>query len=40
VPGILVRKGDSLGMKLKTNFTWLYDEINFKARKILMEPKL
>ena len=33
VPGILVRKGDSLGVKLKINFTRLYNEIKFKARK-------
>jgi len=32
VPGILVKFGDSIGMKLKINFTRMYDEIRFKAR--------
>jgi len=32
VPGILVRASDKFGIKLKVNFTRIYDEIRFKAR--------
>jgi transcriptional regulator len=31
VPGIVVKAGDSIGVKLKVNFTRIYDEIRFKA---------
>jgi len=31
VPGIVVKAGDSIGIKLKANFTRIYDEIRFKA---------
>ncbi|MHA1349155.1 MAG: Tfx family DNA-binding protein [Candidatus Odinarchaeia archaeon] len=31
VPGILVKAGDTSGIKLKVNFTRIYDEIRFKA---------
>jgi Tfx family DNA-binding protein len=31
VPGIVVKVGDSIGVKLKVNFTRIYDEIRFKA---------
>jgi Tfx family DNA-binding protein len=31
VPGIVVKAGDKLGIKLKVNFTRIYDEIRFKA---------
>jgi hypothetical protein len=31
VPGILAKAGDSIGVKLKINFTRIYDEIKFKA---------
>jgi hypothetical protein len=31
VPGIVVKAGDSIGIKLKVNFTRMYDEIRFKA---------
>lgn len=32
VPGIVVKSGNGIGMKLKVNFTRMYDEISFKAR--------
>lgn len=43
VPGILVKFGDGIGMKLKVNFTRIYDEIKFKARdcvsgRIVVKP--
>jgi Tfx family DNA-binding protein len=31
VPGIVIRAGDSVGVKLNVNFTRVYDEIRFKA---------
>lgn len=31
VPGIIVKAGDSVGVKLRANFTRIYDEIRFKA---------
>lgn len=31
VPSMLVKAGDKLGIKLKVNFTRIYDEIRFKA---------
>ena len=31
VPGIVVKAGDSIGIKLKVNFTRMYDEIRFEA---------
>jgi Tfx family DNA-binding protein len=31
VPGIIIRAGDSIGVKLNVNFTRIYDEIRFKA---------
>jgi hypothetical protein len=31
VPGIVVKAGDDIGVKLKVNFTRIYDEIRFKA---------
>lgn len=31
VPGIIVKAGDNAGVKLKVNFTRIYDEIRFKA---------
>jgi len=31
VPGIVVKAGDSIGVKLNVNFTRIYDEIRFKA---------
>jgi Tfx family DNA-binding protein len=31
VPGIVIRAGDSIGVKLNVNFTRMYDEIRFKA---------
>ena len=31
VPGIVVKAGDNIGVKLKVNFTWLYDEIRFNV---------
>lgn len=31
VPGIVVKTGDNIGIKLKVNFTRVYDEIRFEA---------
>lgn len=31
IAGILVKAGDSMGVKLKVNFTRIYDEIRFEA---------
>jgi Tfx family DNA-binding protein len=31
VPGIVIRAGDKIGVKLNVNFTRVYDEIRFKA---------
>jgi Tfx family DNA-binding protein len=31
VPGIVVKAGDEIGVKLKVNFTRIYDEVRFKA---------
>lgn len=31
IPGIVVKTGDNFGVKLKVNFTRIYDEIRFKA---------
>ncbi|MEM1536976.1 MAG: Tfx family DNA-binding protein [Candidatus Bathyarchaeia archaeon] len=35
VPSMLVKEGDKLGIKLKVNFTRIYDEIRFKAANCL-----
>jgi Tfx family DNA-binding protein len=34
-PGTLVKAGDDLGIKLKVNFTRIYDEIRFKAEECI-----
>jgi len=40
VPGILVKAGDKFGIKLKINFTRVYDEIRFKARDCISGSKV
>lgn len=35
VPGLLIKAGDSYGIKLKVNFTMIYDEIRYKARECI-----
>ncbi len=43
IPGIVVRRADELGVKLKTNFTRLYDEIRYvaeAARRNVLEKRI
>jgi len=40
VPGILVKASDRFGIKLKVNFTRIYDEIRFKARDCISRSKV
>lgn len=40
VPSIIVRAGDSVGVKLKANFTKIYDEIRFGARDCISGTKV
>jgi len=40
VPGILMKAGDSVGIKLKVNFTRIYDEIRFKAGDCIREERV
>jgi Tfx family DNA-binding protein len=40
LPGIVVKAGDSIGVKLKVNFTRIYDEIRFKAGDCISGSKV
>ena len=40
IPSLVVREADKLGVKLKANFTRLYDEIRYKARNCISGTKL
>jgi len=40
VPGILMKAGDSVGIKLKVNFTRIYDEIRFKVGDCIREERV
>lgn len=40
VPGIVVKAGDNFGIKLKVNFTRIYDEIRFKAEDCIIGSRI
>ncbi|MDQ1280267.1 MAG: HTH-type transcriptional regulator, fmd operon transcriptional regulator [Thermoproteota archaeon] len=40
VPGIVIKSGDSLGIKLNVNFTMMYDEIKVKARDCIGDRRV
>lgn len=40
IPGMVVKAGDNIGVKLQVNFTRIYDEVSFKAGDCISGSKI